>query len=865
MASRQPPPLPRFGGAPPNMAPNSAAVGRPQAMNYPPMPPGMPALPSFSKAPPRPPGMPMPPMPPGMQAPTQPMPGQQQMMQQGQPSYMTRPPASAVPYSQPPMQGGLVSSGGEAYGSGAPMERVAMRIPYDTQQPQAPYALNPPNDRQQQHMLPPPQGGYAGPQGYTDPQGGYPGAQGGYPGQQGGYPGQLGQQGYPTQQSYPQQRPPGYPPQGHRSDQGGHPRGSGAPPPLRDPTNTVWVGNADGELSDDALRSTFAEFGTVMRVGRLPEKCVAFVHFRTPEEATNAIQTLSARGAPVDGRNLRYNYGKNFTYSEEELRADYNPANARRERRDRNNDFDRDRDRDYGGGGGGGDREYRRHDDRDYDRRGERDNYERDRDRDDRDRRGGRDRMGGGEGGRRDRDEGPLEPTNVLWIGDLPPDITDEDLRRNFGVFGEILQVNRVESKCLGFIHFDTVEHCTKALSMRGVRVKGIPLKLNFGKAQRSSAGPGAFSSDPGEIPANEHATNVVWVGQLPPDATTAELNEMFDRYPGFIDAKLLSDKNIAFGHYDTPENARAARVGMHGQSLHGSTLKVSFGKTNHSKTMADRYDRKGTDAPDDMRTFYAANEPTSAAAPPNLTMGGGMGMAPDGLHFVPAMSNALTAYDPSGGMGGALLPVETTGSSNFVQQPKFVTRPRETPSVMTANRAAALLAANYYGCGEIGRSLIPPRVMELLDRIDHVCAPEDTKALRDLLIPNVQFSLTHIISLCAKRLKEWFAKDIHKKLLVYYVIATILHECTPAPPLSSMEAFVVLTSFVAEGQDAEGYATLGRVIESVKQHYLTGNISAITGIDETARLNLIAQFDAIIQKGKVSNDLAQLMMKAKR
>lgn len=73
--------------------------------------------------------------------------------------------------------------------------------------------------------------------------------------------------------------------------------------------------------------------------------------------------------------------------------------------------------------------------------------------------------------------------------------------------------------------------------------------------------------------------TITVWVGNIAPTVTEADLSQAFGTYPGLRDVKLIRDKNCAFVRYGALEEATVAHNGMMGQYLHGQQLKVGWGK----------------------------------------------------------------------------------------------------------------------------------------------------------------------------------------------------------------------------------------------------------------------------------------------
>ncbi|CAN0927266.1 Flowering time control protein FPA, partial [Linum grandiflorum] len=105
---------------------------------------------------------------------------------------------------------------------------------------------------------------------------------------------------------------------------------------------------------------------------------------------------------------------------------------------------------------------------------------------------GGRDRLrrdpppsraddGGGGGGRR--------PSRHLWVGNLSPNLQEQDLTRHFVEFGELDSVAFQPGRHFAFVNFKNDEDGIAALKvLQGFPVDGNPLKIEFVKVDKPSA-----------------------------------------------------------------------------------------------------------------------------------------------------------------------------------------------------------------------------------------------------------------------------------------------------------------------------------------------------------------------------------------
>jgi len=99
-------------------------------------------------------------------------------------------------------------------------------------------------------------------------------------------------------------------------------------------TNKLYVGNLDYSITEDNLKTVFAEYGTVEEVKLIIDnntnrsKGFAFVTMSTEEEAANAINNLS--NAELEGRPMKVSEAR------ERQERNYN-GGGRSYNRERNN------------------------------------------------------------------------------------------------------------------------------------------------------------------------------------------------------------------------------------------------------------------------------------------------------------------------------------------------------------------------------------------------------------------------------------------------------------------------------------------------------------------------------------------------
>ncbi|KAG8340629.1 putative RNA-binding protein [Trypanosoma vivax] len=756
---RIPPAPPGF--APP-MPPGFKAPPTPPGFKAPPMPPGFkapPMPPGF--VPPMPPGFKAPPMPPGFKAPPMPPCTHEGA---GVPLMAPTPPGRSAPMCNPQ------SYMAPRYpGPGMDQEKMQMyRMP--------PGAMWPPNDpygaREGPHHPPPPGGEHH--QGYVMPQ-----------------PPSYSHTPYGSGPvvCYNADRRAGFSSRDRREDE------------MREPTNTVWVGNLDPYIhTEDYLQEVFREFGRVIRVAKVPDKSYCFVHFRYVEEARIAVETLTVRGSLTG---VRFNYGKMFEYGQEDGHVPEDLSGCGTQQRPH--------------------------------RRGREDErYEHDERR-----------------RRPRREEEPMEPTNVLWLGDVPPSISNEELNENFKVFGTINSISRLASKNMAFIHFETIESCTQALDlMRDQPIAGVRLSLNYGRAQRHPQ-TSAAGLTPDGIPLSETPTNVVYIGQLASDVVEEDVEDMFEPFEGFISSKFIQSSGIAFAHFDSVEHARIARVALNNAHLKGSPIRISFGKNSHTMTMADRV-RRGR------------------PAPLGISADGGGNVGSGAVTMFDGVNGALVAGPGVSGQGdsGAIVSLPamgvTVGTVSGPAPASYFTRERPVPEITLDARLQSLLGASYNSCGEPEKSLSPSVIQTICDLIDECVDEKTEKRLDDTIFLYTPLNSAHVFGILAKRMHDHFNDDPHKKLLILYAATRVLLGAKTDYLMFTKQALnaYLMTLFVAsEGQTAGGMEVLTSIIENVQRHPFVERQRLDVDFPEVFR----GQLEEINKRVKEEQDLASLMTKKMR
>lgn len=125
-----------------------------------------------------------------------------------------------------------------------------------------------------------------------------------------------------------------------------------------------------------------------------------------------------------------------------------------------------------------------------------------------------------------DQDDVPAEPNPRLFIGGLAWAATDDDLKKAFEPFGQVVSATVISnsytgrSKGFGFVEFSSTEEAQKAKDeMNDKEIVGRAVKVDFAKpnnnkrddeekpAEAEEAAPKADENEPAEEPAAEEPT----------------------------------------------------------------------------------------------------------------------------------------------------------------------------------------------------------------------------------------------------------------------------------------------------------------------------------------------------------------------
>lgn len=154
-----------------------------------------------------------------------------------------------------------------------------------------------------------------------------------------------------------------------------------------------------------------------------------------------------------------------------------------------------------------------------------------------------------------------------LFVGNLPLEITQEDLMTLFASYGQVVGVTVLRQ--FAFVHLlGDVDRAIRDLHNRDYKGRNLVVEESKGRPQNSTK---------------------VFVGNLSAGCTTEDLQELFHTFGKVVEcdkvkARLSSSAGYAFVHMERREDALAAISALHGSTFKGRPLSVELSKIQPSK-----------------------------------------------------------------------------------------------------------------------------------------------------------------------------------------------------------------------------------------------------------------------------------------
>jgi RNA recognition motif-containing protein len=210
---------------------------------------------------------------------------------------------------------------------------------------------------------------------------------------------------------------------------------------------------------------------------------------------------------------------------------------------------------------------------------------------------------------------GEYGPSRSLWIGNLDPNLSEDEIRECFEKYGDVESLRLLPEKECAFVNYEHIEDAMAAKeNMQGTPLGNTILRVRFGKVETvSSSSSVLLDSQP---------TCALWIGnvsgELDQDYVSQQLYQLFSPFGEIVFLRVLRQKNCAFINFRSEEEATNAKKSLSGRLLGKLPIKIGFAKplaTRHESesgisigsTESDRL-ISGTGTIDGLETTLATN-----------------------------------------------------------------------------------------------------------------------------------------------------------------------------------------------------------------------------------------------------------------
>lgn len=189
----------------------------------------------------------------------------------------------------------------------------------------------------------------------------------------------------------------------------------------------------------------------------------------------------------------------------------------------------------------------------------------------------------------------PVPDGTKLYVGNIPFDITSEELARIFEESGVVEMVEVIYDKAtersrgFAFVTMSTVEEAEAAIQkFNGSEVGGRTLRVNFPEVPRGrsrSQTPRSYTSNFVDSP------HTVYVGNIPFTTTSATLRSAFEKVGNVLGARVVVDRDtrrsrgFGFVTFSSEADVDAAISSMNGVDLEGRSIRVNVAVSRSTQT----------------------------------------------------------------------------------------------------------------------------------------------------------------------------------------------------------------------------------------------------------------------------------------
>lgn len=200
-------------------------------------------------------------------------------------------------------------------------------------------------------------------------------------------------------------------------------------------------------------------------------------------------------------------------------------------------------------------------------------------------------------------------PTRILWVGNIGNNVSEEDLRREFGKFGKIESIRILHNRFCAFVNFENDDSAKEAKkNLNNSLIGGQYIVIHFRKPEQTvrisstqnSTSNGILSSDgltANAVTASSSSSSLssvnivlnnpsraLWIGNVSEEVTEDDLKKEFEIHGTIESIRLLRNKTCAFVNFSKVEEASTALHSLQGKKLGSMAIRINFGKPQGSK-----------------------------------------------------------------------------------------------------------------------------------------------------------------------------------------------------------------------------------------------------------------------------------------
>lgn len=181
-----------------------------------------------------------------------------------------------------------------------------------------------------------------------------------------------------------------------------------------------------------------------------------------------------------------------------------------------------------------------------------------------------------------------------IFVGDLAPEVTDYMLQEHFRQYYPSVRSAKViadsvsnRSKGYGFVRFGSEQERDMALGqMNGIHINNRPIRVSLATAKKNPGQATAAQVAQPPHPSDFDPTNTtLFIGGLSGGVTEEQLRAVFAAYGDIVYVKVPPGKGCGFVQFVQRAAAETAMTHMQGQLLGSSSIRISWGRSNSSRS----------------------------------------------------------------------------------------------------------------------------------------------------------------------------------------------------------------------------------------------------------------------------------------